>query len=84
MDGPLRPGIQITLLANIIASAIAKNLTPTEENILGNLITVVGTTLTTIAALDEAEITGKESSNANQSGNGNEQATNNNNDSSKS
>lgn len=54
VDNCLRPGQQIAVIANAIAVAIAKNLTPTEENVLGNLIAQVGSTLLAIAAIDEA------------------------------
>lgn len=53
MDGSTQPWLQITMLANIIAAALAKNLTPSEINVLGNLITLIGTALTTIAAIEQ-------------------------------
>lgn len=54
MNKSLRPGQEVSVVANAIAVAISKNLTPTEENIIGNLITQVGATLLSIAAIDEA------------------------------
>jgi hypothetical protein len=54
MDNCLRPSQQLTVIANAIAVAISKNLTAREENILGNLITLVGASMLSIAAIDEA------------------------------
>ena len=54
VDNCLRPGQQIAVLANAIAVVIAKKLTPTEENVIGNLIAQIGATLLAIAAIDQA------------------------------
>ena len=54
LDSSAQQGLQITMLANTIAVALAKNLTPNEINILGNFITLIGTALTTIAAIEQS------------------------------
>lgn len=54
LDNCLSSGEKITFLATVIATALAKDLTPVEENIIGNLIMQIGTTLLTIAAIDGA------------------------------
>lgn len=56
MECNKQTSIQLAFLANVIASVIAQKLTPTEENVLGNLLTLIGTALTTIAAIDESEV----------------------------
>jgi hypothetical protein len=61
VDNCLRTGQQIAVVANAIAIAISKNLTPSEENILGNLIAQVGATLLSIAAIDEVSSSSDES-----------------------
>jgi hypothetical protein len=54
LENCARPGQQIAILANAIAVALSKGLTPNEENVIGNLITQIGSTLLSIAAIDEA------------------------------
>lgn len=43
---------QIILAANAITVALSKNLSADEENVLGNLLTMVGASLLSLAALD--------------------------------
>lgn len=62
MDNCLSSGQKITVLATVIATALAEGLTPDEENIIGNLIMQIGTTLLTIAAIDEAKATSLDTS----------------------
>lgn len=44
-------GMNAAALANAIAIALAKNLTSSEQNVLGNFIAAVGATILTIAAV---------------------------------
>lgn len=44
-------GIDAAALAGTVAIALSKNLTPGEQNILGNFITAVGASVLTIAAV---------------------------------
>lgn len=44
-------GIDAAALAGAVAIALSKNLTPGEQNILGNFITAVGASVLTIAAV---------------------------------
>lgn len=60
-------GFQIVMLASAAACAIAKNLTADEENVLGNFITLIGTALSTIAAVDETAEGNSDSSNTDKS-----------------
>lgn len=73
MEDSAQSGLKITMLANTIAVALAKNLIPNEINILGNLITLIGTALTTIAAIEQAAngncISGTNTGSANKSSN---------------
>lgn len=48
----LRQGQQLSLYANTIAVALSKELTLDEENVIGNLLTLVGASLLAIAAVD--------------------------------
>ena len=43
---------EIVIIANTIAVAIAQDLNADEENILGNLLALVGASLLSFAALD--------------------------------
>ena len=43
-------GCEIVTLANIIAIAIAQNLTSNEQAILGGFFTIIGDSLSTISA----------------------------------
>jgi hypothetical protein len=52
--GAARESIQLTVAANALAAAIAEKLTADEQNIVGNLLTLVGTSLLSIAAIDES------------------------------
>lgn len=76
LDNCLSSGQKITVLATVIATALAEGLTPDEENIIGNLIMQIGTTLLTIAAIDEAKATSldtSDSKNSTDSGQTNQQ-----------
>lgn len=63
MKQAFRKGQQITAAANTAAVLLAQGLTPAEENVLGNLFTLVGASLLSIAAIDE---TTKQSQNSSQ------------------
>lgn len=54
MKQMIREGQRIATAANAIAVALAQDLNTSEENILGNLLTLVGASLLSIAAIDEA------------------------------
>ena len=45
---------EITMIANAIAVALAKQLTINEQNILGNILELAGADLLTMASIDEA------------------------------
>jgi hypothetical protein len=47
-------GEQLAILASVIASVIAQDLTTSEQNVLGNFLVTVGSALMTIAAQNEA------------------------------
>lgn len=53
MDNCVRVAQQLAVVANAIAVAISENLTIDEQNVLGNLICLVGTSLLSIAATAE-------------------------------
>lgn len=52
MAVPIRGG-EAAVLANGIAVAISKDLTPDQLNILGNLVTLIGASLLSIAAIEQ-------------------------------
>lgn len=54
VNSNLSDGKSLTLLANALAVAISEKLTVNEENILGNLLTLIGASLLSIAAIDGA------------------------------
>lgn len=45
---------QLVLAANAITVALSKNLSADEENVLGNLLTMVGASILSLAALDQS------------------------------
>jgi hypothetical protein len=44
---------QMAIVANVIAVALTENLTASEQNVLGNLIVQIGSTILSIAAATE-------------------------------
>lgn len=54
MDPCKNQNRQLVLAANAISVALSKNLSANEENILGNLLTLIGASLLSLAALDES------------------------------
>lgn len=53
MDNCIRVAQQLAILGNTIAVALAEKLTIDEQNVIGNLITLVGASLLSIAATAE-------------------------------
>lgn len=47
-------GQRIALAAHVIATAMAENLTASEQNVLGNLVAQIGATILSIAAVTQA------------------------------
>lgn len=47
-------GAELTVAANALATAISEHLTIDEQNVIGNLLTLVGTSLLSIAAINQS------------------------------
>lgn len=53
MDNCASSARKLAILANAIAVALTDNLTPSQQNVLGNLVVQVGSTILSIAAATE-------------------------------
>lgn len=54
MEGTTPSGGQIAVLANAIAVTVAEGLSPEQQNIVGNLLTLVGASILSVAAIAQA------------------------------
>lgn len=54
MDPCVSSAQKLAIVANTIALALTENLTASEQNVLGNLIVQVGSTILSIAAATQA------------------------------
>lgn len=45
---------QLVLAANAVTVALSKNLSANEENVLGNFFSLIGASLSTLAAIDQS------------------------------
>lgn len=53
MDNCINNAQQLAVLASTVAVALTENLTPSQQNVLGNLVTQIGSTILSIAATAE-------------------------------
>jgi hypothetical protein len=53
MDNCVRGAQQLAIIANVIAVALTENLNASEQNVLGNLVVQIGSTILSIAATTE-------------------------------
>jgi hypothetical protein len=63
MNDQLNNGMQLSVLAGVLANAIAANKTADEINIIGNFLTAMAACLLTIAAAETTNTTGNNTTN---------------------